>query len=209
MKKFYSLLTLFAMIVATTLCFIACGSDDDDSNDNGTSSRPNNVDGITDGQVSVKFADSSTTTYYAIQSDWIRLNQQVTGGSKYDSVNGYTFSTSLSSDLDVEAVAKKKNDYGEYWEVLLMNYTWLSWQFQTKDPVSAGGEISIDGIFWNDAAINTKQEGGKIIVKSVSNDIIILSFDNLQFKRCKVWGVGNSEFEMLTVNGEITFKQDK
>ncbi len=206
MKKYYSVLAMLAMMVAA-LNITACGSDDDDA-DNSIPST-SNADGITDGKVTVKFADSQTTTYYSAQSNWVQLHQQVTGGSKYDTDNGYTFSTSLSSDLDVEAVAKKKNDYGKNWEVFLMNYTWLYWQFQTKDPVSVGKEISIDGIFWNDAAINTKQEGGKIIVKSVSDDKITLSFDNLQFKHCKVWRVGNSEFEMLTVNGEITFKQDK
>ena len=207
MKKYLSsTFMMFAMTVAA-LCFTACGGDDDDA-DSGIPST-SNADGITDGKVTVKFADSQTTTYYAVQSDWIRLHQQVTGSSKYDSANGYTFSTSLSSDLDVEAMTKKKKDYGENWEIFLMNYTWLSWQFQAKDPVSTGAEISIDGIFWNDDAINTEQEGGKITVKSVSGDKITLSFDNLQFKRCKVWRVGNSEFEMLTVNGEITFKQDK
>lgn len=204
MKK---ILSLMAMMVAIALCLTACGSDDDD--DNNTAPKPGSTtDNITDGKVTVKFAESKTTTYYAMQSSWKWLHQQVTGTSKYDSDNGHTFSTSLSNNLDVEAVAKKKKEYGDLWEFILLEYSWLTWQFQTKDPVNKGAEISIDGIFWNDAAINTEQEDGKITVKSVSGDKITLSFDNLQFKRCKVWRVGNSEFEMLTVNGEITFTQD-
>ena len=197
---------MLAMMVAA-VSFTACGGSDDAVNDGG-GGNGSAYGQLLDGKISVLFESSSkTTTYYAANSEWVRLYQDVQGGSKYDSDNGYTFSAGLSSNVDVEALQRRAKELGEYWELAYMEYTWLSWQFQTKGDIQEGMEVSISGIFWNDTAVNTNQEDGKVYVKSIKDGKIILAFQNLKFKRCKVWKVGNSEFEMLTVNGDITFKK--
>lgn len=206
--KRYLYLVLVALIATTPLSFGSCSSDDDEKGDEQKGHFP--YENYLNGEISVyhEYADNERV-YYSLDADYTHLYQHREGGN---SLNGYTFYTVLSYNFNLEEALEKANGYdNKYWStdwiwaIACADYSKQDWQFQTKGEIHEGDEIYLTAIFWDDHLICKDQDGGKVYVKSIEDDTITLNFQDLKFQRCRTWKVGSSEFEQLTVNGEISF----
>lgn len=151
----------------------------------GDDDEDNNVD-IKNGKVSVAYAGAVTENYSVVQATFESLYQRVEGTTKIDSFDGATFEVTFS-------------DGDSY-------YTY--WQFQTKDEIKKGANLSIDGVFFgDDTARYTDDTEGEAIVKTVSSNKITLSFKNFKFER--YISISSNKKQVITINGEITFTLDE
>lgn len=135
------------------------------------------------GKVSVAYEGAVTENYYVNDATFESLYQRVEGTTKIDSYDGTTFKVAFTD--------------GDYY--------YIYWQFQTNDEIKKGANLSIDGVFFNDASYCTDDTEGDAIVKAVSSDKITLSFKNFKFERY----ISFNKTQFITINGEITFTLDE
>lgn len=184
------------MAMLVTISFFslaACGGDDDD--DDGFGQKGVKVNGHITAE-----EEGETTTYYAYdEANWR------SGYSKdgcHWSPNGVTFSTYLS-----EVVHSNVTKFDD-WIIYDKDIYWL---FYSGNEVKQGKEIETAGVLWfnprhpSNYSCDDYYIKGKVIVKSINNNRITLQFKNFSFRRETEFRVGNSSYQYVTVNGEITY----
>lgn len=191
MKKFvsYLLATLFAV---TSFALVSCSDDNDDLGSNGN---------VANGQVSVEFKGATTLSLFAYDATWQAGHQEVNGTILDYLKNGATFKVGLSEDTPSEVV-KVGDDY--FYDAI------ATWQFDTDKEIKEGIELEIKSSHWGDGSFDNAGYfcydcSGTVIVKSVRDNKIVLLFKNFKFDRITSFVVGDSSYQDLIVNGEITF----
>lgn len=178
-------------LAISIMSFTSCGDDDDGFWLKGAK---------VNGQITAE-EEGETTTYYAYdEANWH------TGYSKdlcHWSPNGATFLAYLSEEVPSEVT--------KFDDCLIYDKD-IYWQFYTTGEVKQGTEIQTAGIFWhalfhpsNYCCDDDYHIKGKVIVKSIKNDRITLQFKNFRFRRETEFRMGNSSYQDVTVNGEITY----
>lgn len=192
------------MATVTSFSLASCGGDDDDgvSGDNGgggtTSSQVN-------GQVTVRFNDKVTYTYYGYQSAYHTGHQEVTGSVLDNLKTGATFiayfsDKQLSSD-DAELIYINHNGY---------------MQIDTADEIKEGAEINIRSCHWMNKPLDSANAGyfdydceGKVTVKSIKNGVVQLQFNDFKFNYIAKFSVGSSTFSNVVMNGLLSFTYEE
>ena len=139
-----------------------------------------------DEKVSVEYAGAKIENYQVVKATYTYLYQRVEGSTKIDSNDGVTFQVTFSDG----------KGYYSYW------------QFQTRDIIINGVNLSINGIFFGtDYARYTDKAEGDAVVKSVNGKKITLSFHNFKFDRYVE--ISSDKKQKMTINGDITFTFDE
>lgn len=185
------LMAMFALL------FAACSDDEGD--------EPNSNSDISNGFVKVEYTGASTYSLYAYDAHWNAGHQEVNGTVLDYLKSGATFIVDLSENSPSE-VEKVFDDY--FYEIT------ATWQFATSDEVKEGAEIDIDSSHWNDGSFDNSGYfchdcSGTVIVKSVKNNQVTLQFKDFKFDRITSFSVGNSSYQDLIVNGDITFNYEE
>lgn len=193
MLKKYLYLVVVALFAALPFALTSCGDDDDEgSGSNGGSLM---------GTVTMKFGKLEPTTHYAYCTEWHAGHQKVTGSVLDHLKSGATFiayfsDTKLSAD-DIYLFQTRHE--GEM-------------QIETPDEVKVGAEIEIDKCAYSPYPGDFDSAGyfhydceGKVTVKSIKGNVVTLKFDNFKFEYILKFHVGNSTFEEVVMNGEISF----
>ncbi|MDD6889978.1 MAG: hypothetical protein PUD39_06950 [Bacteroidales bacterium] len=186
--KNYVSLILFAVLA---ISFASCSSDDDEGQGGADSN----------GFVEVEYEGAKTFSYYAYNATWYSGHQEVHGSVLDNLKNGATFIVDLSETKpsDVEVL---------YDEAYLEDR--IEWQLETSDEIVQGAEITMSGSHWpepeyDNAGWFCHDFDGKVVVKSIKNNSITLSFKDFKFQRISKFSVGNSTMQNLIVNGDITY----
>lgn len=182
MRNKFQLLA-FLMLTLSLPLFTSCGDDDDDDLTDGIEDYGEELFKA-DGHLTVQYGDGDPEQYNAYDASFTRFSQEVIGTAHYDLTSGATFYICLG-------------------ESFAQRVAWM--QFQTKEEIKQGEEMNVTGVFFNDNTYNTDETSGTAYVKSVSNDKITIVFTDFQFDRISVWRVGDSTFQTMTINGEVTF----
>lgn len=185
MKQLKYLLSLF-LVGVLAFSFASCGGDDDEGQGGADSN----------GFVKVEYEGAKTFSYYAYNATWHSGHQEVHGSVLDHLKNGATFVVNLSKTKpsDVEAYLKDA----------------IIWQLETSDEIAQGAEITMSGSHWpepmsDNAGWFCHDFDGKVVVKSIKNNSITLSFKDFKFQRILKFSVGNSTMQNLIVNGDITY----
>ena len=194
MKKRILKSLAFAMMSIISLAFVSCGDDENE---------PQKNNDILVGKVTVKYEGAITETLYAYDATWREGHQEVHGTVLDNLENGATFVVTLSEDAPSEVLVL---DGG-----VLCDMT-AQWQFETPDEVKQGLELEIDKSQWGysyDFSYWCKEFSGSVRVKSKKGKKITLTFNNFKINRLTVFRPGDSSFQDLTINGEITFDHEE
>lgn len=181
-------LVFFSFLALSLPLMTSCG-DDDDVDDIIDDIENQGEDMFKpDGQLTVQYGDGDPESFNAYDASFSLFSQEVIGTAHYDLSSGATFYMSLGKEF-------------------ADRYAWM--QFQTKEDIEQGENMNVTGVFFNDNTYNTDETEGTAYVKSVSNDKITIVFKDFRFDRISVWRVGDSTFQTMTINGEVTFALEK
>ena len=130
-----------------------------------------------------------------------------------DGYDGYLlFSTNLYDEETIIEASKA----GSYWsEMTLVTSNHYDFSFKLRSgAISEGKSIKIGSIYWyyENWSIDllgdySGQYGGTVTVKSITKDKVTLRFDDVKFESMTRFIPGESEYEYLIINGEISFSQ--
>lgn len=188
MKKYFLVLPLLCGLV---LSFASCSSDYDEGQGGAASN----------GFVKVEYEGAKTFSYYAYNATWHSGHQEVHGSVLDHLKNGATFVVDLSKTKPSDVVVLFDEAYLE---------DGIRWQLETSDEIAQGAEITMSGSHWPEPAFDNAgwfchDFDGKVVVKSIKNNSITLSFKDFKFQRISKFSVGNSTKQNLIVNGDITY----
>ena len=175
--KKYLSLFAFAMMAVFSLSLISCGGDDDDEFEPKLSNK--------NGKVSVAYENAITEEYSVHDATFGLWSQEVIETTHITYDDGATFNVVFDDG----------------------NYMYTYWQFQTRDKIEKGANLTINCVFFNNDPRTTDETEGDAIVTSVSKDKITLSFKNFSFKR--YIAIDSNKQQKITINGEITFTLEK
>ena len=186
--KNYVSLILFAVLA---ISFASCSSDDDEGQGGADSN----------GFVKVEYEGAKTFSYYAYNATWHSGHQEVHGSVLDHLKNGATFVVDLSETKPSDVVVFGGAPFLE---------DGIRWQLETSDEIAQGAEITMSGSHWpepmsDNAGWFCHDFDGKVVVKSIKNNSITLSFKDFKFQRILKFSVGNSTMQNLIVNGDITY----
>ena len=188
-----------AVLVTGLFTFFVTSCGNDDMGDSkGTTSN---------GVITVEYEGAKTFTYYAYFAQWLPGHSALNWTQINNFKNGATFEVSLSEEKPSEV----ETFMGE---PFLVNSPVIRWELRAADEIVVGAELTMVGSHWpepeyDNTGYSCHDFSGKVSVKSIQDDKITLLFKDFRFKRIKRFIVGRSEFQDLTVNGEITFMLDK
>ncbi len=180
MKNYlYPFITI--IVIVTSLSFVSCSDDDDDFSSDKKSK----------GKVVVEYvgATNPLRTYYAKDAVFNSGHQELNGTVLDYLRDGATFHAMLHKDGDD---------------------SFIEWQFETSDEISVGKELEISSNHWGEPQYDNAGYfclscEGVVFVKSIKDNKVTLQFRDFTFERIKRFSVGNSSYQDLIVNGEMTF----
>ena len=191
-KSHFLLIVLLMVFVPFALT--SCGDDEPSANNN----HDNNS---SCGKVKVHYEGAINESLYAYNATCSAGHQEVHGTVLDNLANGATFKVDLSEDSPADVISIDGYIYCD---------ATATWQFDTDDDIRQGATITIQSSHWGDNSFDnagyfSENCRGAVRVKSVKNNKITLEFKDFKFDRISEFRVGNSTFQDLTINGEITF----
>lgn len=188
MNHQYHILIKALFFVNILLSLTSCGDDDD------------NRSFSTNGRITVE-EDGETTILYAYDdAQWHSGHLECFEGEGRYLSNGAVFSVILSENKPSDVINR-----GDH----LVYKRSISFGFDAVKNVKQGKEVDIDNISWYPGMeyhlYTCNSYTGSVFVKSIKGNRITLQFDNFCFNRLTEFRAGDSSFQKITVNGEITF----
>ena len=209
MNKFMKRILFWLLIITTTvfsLSLVSCGDDEPNEGNQNIKTK------LIKGTLTVKNIDRNTTDFYYAALGDIETDEFVNG--EYEPVTeGYEGRVCFFTNLfDEETIKEVEDEPSDIANLMLIGSSYIDFYFSLSEGImKVGNTIEIGGIYWSRiyslAGDHSDQMGGTVTVKAITNDVVTLKFDNVKFDIQTRFKPGDSDYETIIVNGEISFPQ--